>query len=99
MTIGRLYMQLERENINFRIKRSSIILVNQRSELKSCLALSFKTATQSGQEFSLKNHQFTTGARLYWPAVDSALWHEKEAIFTLWLEGCKVLNQNLETKK
>ena len=36
MTIGRLYMQLERENINFRIKRSSIILVNLRSELKSC---------------------------------------------------------------
>ena len=99
MTIGRLYMQLETENINFRIKRSSIILVNQRSELKSCLALSFKTATQSGQEFSLKNHQFTTGARLFWSAVETALWHEKELIFKWRLEGCKVLNQNLEIKK
>ena len=52
----RIYCQ--RENIDFRIKRSSIILVNQIYELETCLAISLEIATQSRQELSLKNRRF-----------------------------------------
>ena len=47
-------MHSKREKINFRIKRSSIFLVNQIYELELCQAISVEIATQSGQEFSLK---------------------------------------------
>ena len=55
ITIGRLRIQFKGENIDFRIKRCTIFLVNQVFEFKPCLAISLKIATQSGQEFSLKN--------------------------------------------
>ena len=38
--------------MNFRVKRSSIFLMD---ELDLCLAISFEIGTESGQEFSLKN--------------------------------------------
>ena len=47
-----------RVNINSKIKRSGIFLADQISELELCLAICLKIATQSGQEFSLKNRQF-----------------------------------------
>ena len=37
MIIGRLHIQSKRKNINFRIKRSSVFLVNQIYELEPCL--------------------------------------------------------------
>ena len=58
MIIGMLREQHNRENINFRIKRSSIFLVNQIYELEPCLAMSLECATESGQECGLKNNQF-----------------------------------------
>ena len=58
MIIGMLREQHNRENINFRIKRSSIFLVNQIYELEPCLAMSLEFATESGQECGLKNNQF-----------------------------------------
>ena len=58
MIIGRLRIQSDRENINFRIKRSSILLLNQAKELEPFLAISLEIATQSGKEFSLENRQF-----------------------------------------
>ena len=63
MIIGRLRIQSDRENINFRIKRSSILLLNQAKELEPFLAISLEIATQSGQEFSLKNRQFKMAAQ------------------------------------
>ena len=51
-------MQSKRDNVNFRIERYSIFLVNQIYELEVCLAKSLEIATQFGQEFSLKNRQF-----------------------------------------
>ena len=63
MIIGRLRIQSKRKNINFRIKRSSIFLVNQLYELEPCLAISLEIATQYGQEFSLKNRQFKMTAQ------------------------------------
>ena len=39
MIIGRLRMHFKRENINFRIKRSRIFLLNQIYELEPCLAI------------------------------------------------------------
>ena len=56
--IGRLRIQFKREIIYSGIKRSTIFLVNPIYELEPCLAISFEIATQSGQEFSLKNRQF-----------------------------------------
>ena len=55
---GRLHIQVKRENSNFRIKMSCIFLVNHKSELEPCMALSLQTKTYSGREFSLKNHKF-----------------------------------------
>ena len=63
MIIGRLRLQFKSENSNFRIKRSSIFLVNQIYELEPCLEISLEIATQSGQEFSLKNSQYKMTAR------------------------------------
>ena len=54
----KLRIHSKRENINFRVRRSSIFLVNQMYELKLCLARSLETATRSGQESNLKNRQF-----------------------------------------
>ena len=39
MIIVRVRIQSKRENINFRIKRFSIFLVNQTYELEPCLAI------------------------------------------------------------
>ena len=44
MIIGRLLIQSWKKNVNFRIKRSSIFLVNQKSELEPCLAISLEIA-------------------------------------------------------
>ena len=46
------------ENINFKIERSSIFLVNQTFKLEPCLAISLEIATQYGQEFSFESRQF-----------------------------------------
>ena len=51
MVIGRLGIQSKRENIDFRIRRSSIFLVKQICELEPCLAISFEIATPSGQDW------------------------------------------------
>ena len=55
MIIGRLRIHSKRENINFRIKRSIIFLVNQPYELEPCLAISLEImrASLSGEEFKL----------------------------------------------
>ena len=58
MIIGRLRIQSKRENMNFRIKRSSMFPVNQIYELESCVAISLEIVTQFGKEFSHKNRQF-----------------------------------------
>ena len=65
MIDGRLRIQSKRENINIRIKRSSVFLENQIYDLEPCLAISLEIATQSGQEFSLKvnNRQFIIEAQ------------------------------------
>ena len=63
MIIGRLRIQYKRENINFRIKISSIFLVNQIYELEPCLAISLEKAPQSGLEFSLRDRQFNMTAQ------------------------------------
>ena len=65
MIIGRLLIQFKRGNINFRIKRSSIVLVSQILELEPCLAVSPEIATQSGRELSLKNRRFKMTALYY----------------------------------
>ena len=57
MVIGSLHIQSKKENINFRIKRTSIFLVNKIHDLEPCLAISLEIASQSGQEFSPKNGQ------------------------------------------
>ena len=62
MIIGWLRIQSKRENIDSRIKRSSIFLVNLLYELEPCLTTSHEIATQSGHEFSLKNRQFKMAA-------------------------------------
>ena len=46
------------ENINCKIKGSSIFLVNQTSDLEPCLVMSPQIVSKSGKEFSLKNRQF-----------------------------------------
>ena len=46
MIIGRLRIQSKRENINFRIRRSSIFLVNQICGLEPCLAISPRVESQ-----------------------------------------------------
>ena len=56
MIIAWLCAQSKWENINFRTKRFSILLVNQIYELEPSLAIYLEIATQSGQEFSLKNY-------------------------------------------
>ena len=38
MNIGRFRIEFKRENINFGIGRSGILLVNKKSELEPCLA-------------------------------------------------------------
>ena len=48
MINGRSSIQSKRENVNFRIKKSSIFLVYQICELEPRLAISFQIATQSG---------------------------------------------------
>ena len=58
MITERLYIQYKRENITFRIRRSSILVMNQVYELEPFLAISHERATQFGHEFSLKNRQF-----------------------------------------
>ena len=54
MLIRGFCIQFYINNIDFIIKGSSIFLVNQKSELEPCVAISLEIATQSGQEFSLK---------------------------------------------
>ena len=54
MIIRGFRIQFYINNIDFIIKGSSIFLVNQKSELEPCVAISLEIATQSGQEFSLK---------------------------------------------
>ena len=44
--------------MNFRIIRSSIVLVNLIYYLVPCQAISLKLVAQSGQECRIKNHQF-----------------------------------------
>ena len=51
---ARLCWLSKRNNVGFRIKKFSVFLVNQKMELKPCLAISLKIATQSAQAFSLK---------------------------------------------
>ena len=58
MIIGRLRIQSTRENINFRIRRAGIFLVNQIYTLGPSVAISLKIAAQFSQEFSLNNRQF-----------------------------------------
>ena len=38
MNVGRLRIEFKRENINFGIGRSGILLVNKKSKLEPCLA-------------------------------------------------------------
>ena len=64
MIIVRFHIQYKRENINIRIKRSSILLVNQIYELEQILAITHVIATQFGHEFSLKKRQFKRTAML-----------------------------------
>ena len=58
MIIRRLRIQFKRENINIRIKRSSILFfhVNQIKiyDFKPCLAISLEIAIPSDQEFCFK---------------------------------------------
>ena len=58
MIIDWLHIQSKRENINFRIKKSSIFHVNQIYKLEPCLAISLEIATRSGRGFSLEYRNF-----------------------------------------
>ena len=60
---GQAYSAIWRENINF---QPSIFLVNQNSEQEPCLVISLETATQSGDEFRLKNRQFIMQAQQFY---------------------------------
>ena len=51
MIIRRLHLQFEKESFNFRVKKSRrqhIFLVNQKSQLEPCLAISLLLAKQYG---------------------------------------------------
>ena len=65
MIIRRLRIQFRRKDINFRIKRSSIFLVIQKSVSDTSLAISLEITTQSGEEFRLKNRQIIIRALQY----------------------------------
>ena len=56
MIVGMLRIQSKRENIDLKIKRSSIFFVNKIWNIP-CQATSLEIETQSDQQFSLKNLQ------------------------------------------